>query len=131
MASKVNKLKRERSKNMTNSELIVLVEEVVNNYDKLYGKYSNTNTSLTQSTLWSTISEKLKSLGPLNVERSEAFMRAKFSNLKYQTKAKLLSIKKYKRGTGGGEPPVQLTALEEKISQIISNYLFLKCFSNN
>jgi hypothetical protein len=118
-----NKIKKERAKNMTSEELNVMVDEIVNNYDKLYGKLSNTNTSHSQSILWSSIADKLKAVGPINVERSETFMRGKFSKLKFETKSKLLVIKKYQKGTGGGEQTTQLTPLEEKISLIISKYI--------
>jgi len=35
----------------------------------------------------------------------------------------LLAIKKYQKGTGGGEQTTQLTPLEAKISPIISKYI--------
>lgn len=113
------KSRKRRDTNIKPQELEVLIDEVVTNYDRLYGKINNENTSLSQSLIWASIAEKIRSVSPTGTERTESWLKAKVSALKSQAKFKLLEINKYERGTGGGPPPPHLTNLEEKIRTII------------
>jgi hypothetical protein len=110
-------IKRERMSNWTNGEQITLIDLVLEQYDFLPIKQSNTEINLLKQARWSHIVNSVNAAGQQcrNVKQ----IKEKWDNLKAAAKTEFTADLTYARGTGGGPRrrpiPVLLLPIIERL----------------
>ncbi|XP_078512135.1 uncharacterized protein LOC144827347 [Lissotriton helveticus] len=109
---------RKRKIKFSNTELELLVEEVVKVHTQLFGKLSLTMAESAKRKLWLHIVERVNAVGVTS--RSMEDLKKRFYDLRSQTKRKLAELHKQAGVTGGGRNPAPpLTELEELVASTI------------
>lgn len=106
---------------MTDAEISVLVDEVVNNSETLFGKLNNSLTNRDKNIIWSSIAHKMKAVGPIDEPlRLVDKIQKKFWDMKSNLKGKLVERKKWTEKTGNPPLPesLKLKPFEERLQMI-------------
>ncbi|XP_055995749.1 uncharacterized protein LOC130046807 [Ostrea edulis] len=117
----ISSAKRKRGANWSTEDEIVLIEEVLKNEEKLFGKMKGAgmkgkHVKLKEET-WQSITDTLNS--QFRNERTSESISKKYDNVKQRAKDKIDGIRRPK--TGGGPPMPPLTQAEEVLYQAMDS----------
>ncbi|XP_048259517.1 myb/SANT-like DNA-binding domain-containing protein 4 [Haliotis rufescens] len=116
-ASQPLTLKRQRSKNWTNSELALLIEGVQSKKNVLFSSFSNNLTNRMKKKAWEDISQSISANS--GVKRLTKDVKKKWMDYKSQTRKKEAERRREATRTGGGPPPSSLTEMEQRVVSFI------------
>ncbi|KAK6492405.1 nuclear apoptosis-inducing factor 1-like [Huso huso] len=110
---------RQRKLKLHAEELKILVDEVVLNYNTLFGPASSKTPVSRKKAIWAAILHKVNALG--HSQRAVDMLKKKWTELKRKTKEKIAQNRSVATCTGGGPSrQVELTSLEKKIENIFT-----------
>ncbi|KAH3807513.1 hypothetical protein DPMN_135857 [Dreissena polymorpha] len=103
-----------RSDNVSEFERLCLFEQMINNYDDLYGQLKGSNGKAMRGEIWKSIWADLRSTGKLQGDRTVEEVMKMFANPKTRVRDKFKNSQK----TGGG-PAKPFKPSEELILQFL------------
>lgn len=101
-------------------ELQILVDEILDKKDILFGSFTNKVTKSLKVSTWDAITNKVNACNT-GVPRSTNSVKKRWQDLSYLTKKKWNTIKKLRNQTGQNTPVPLLCPLEEKVLAIIGD----------
>lgn len=110
--------RKRRSQNFTSRELNALVDGVVQQKHVLFSKFNDTVTNRQKSSAWKDILSSINAVA--EAQRTLADIRMKWAKMLSKTKQKAATRAAAVKRTGGGEPPPELSILEEKVLSCIA-----------
>ncbi|XP_067085427.1 myb-related transcription factor, partner of profilin-like [Osmerus mordax] len=116
---KTTSKRSKRSPSFTPEEMAVLVDEVGQHHDDLFGGTKGKKNIVLKNQIWQAIAQKMSPSSPCGL-RDWGAVRKKWQEFQSQTKKKGAKVRRETMGTGGGAPcATTLTPDEEKVLSII------------
>ena len=106
--------KRPRKSNYSQEENLFLADKYEEYKDVLDAKHKDVNTNRRKREAWESVLEQHRARFP-HVERTLEDLKTKLSKLKMDSRDCLLDAKKMRKETGGGKPPKEPNAAQQKI----------------
>ncbi|XP_041419106.1 myb/SANT-like DNA-binding domain-containing protein 4 [Xenopus laevis] len=113
---------RKRMAKFTNNELEVLIREITENYELLYGSISGKISTQRKNQIWEGIKNKVCAVGV--GQRTVVHLKKRWLDIRRRTKDKLSVLEKSRRKTGGGDgESKQLSQFESQVQETIPDIL--------
>ncbi|KAM5140606.1 uncharacterized protein ACMZJ9_014485 [Mantella aurantiaca] len=107
-----------RNTRFSMDENCILIERVVEKWDKLFGHLSRHTSFPAKNTMWREVVQAVNAAGV--AERNIDTCKRRLNDIKRQIKTKLAELSKHRRGAGGGPPPeITFFEYEEKLIDYI------------
>ena len=113
------KQRKKRKLNFILTEIDLLTSKVQKNLDVLQSKLTNAITNQKKNKIWDNINNEINAIGVANRTASE--IKEKCKNLTSSAKKTFAHVNRQMRKTGGGPPPKEPTAVQERIIKIFED----------
>ena len=113
------KQRKKRKLNFILTEIDLLTSKVQENLDVLQSKLTNAITNQRKNKIWDNINNEINAIGVANRTASE--IKEKCKNLTSFAKKTFANVNRQMRKTGGGPPPKEPTAVQERIIKIFED----------
>ncbi|XP_028407876.1 nuclear apoptosis-inducing factor 1-like [Dendronephthya gigantea] len=111
--------KKRRKLNFTVTEIDTLTSRVQENLGLIQSKLTNAVTNQKKNKIWENITKEINAIGVANRTTSE--IKEKWKNLTSSAKKTFADVNRQMRKTGGGPPPKEPTAAQERIIKIFED----------
>ena len=113
------KQRKKRKLNFTVAEIDTLTSKVHENLDVLQSKLTNATTNQRKNKIWDNMTKEINAIGVASRTTSE--IKEKWKNLTSSARKMFADVNRQMRKTGGGPPPKEPTAVQERIIKIFED----------